>query len=95
MFVLIGKMDLFIPESQSLKDKRMVIKSISGKLKYKYKVSLAETGENHKWQRAEISLAAVSKEQTYLEVLENRIKYFILDNYPVELLEWDFEIIKK
>ncbi len=95
MFVLVGKMNLFIPESHSLKDKRMVIKSLGEKVKYKYKVSLAVTGEHHKWQRAELALAAVSGEYTYLEVLENNIKYFIEDSYPVEILDWDFEIIKK
>ncbi|NCC80848.1 MAG: DUF503 domain-containing protein [Clostridia bacterium] len=95
MFILMGKANLFIPDSHSLKDKRMVIKSLGEKLKYKYKLSFAETGEHHKWQRTEIGIAAVSREYTYLEVLENMVKYFILDNYPVEILDWDFEIIKK
>lgn len=95
MFVLFGRMNLFIPESQSLKDKRAVVKSLTGKIKYKFKVSLAETGENHKWQRTEIGIALVSSNYTYLEILENTIKYYIIDNYPVEIIEWDFEIIKK
>ena len=59
MFVLMGKANLFIPESHSLKDKRMVVKSLGKKLKYKYKISFAETGERHKWQRVEIGIAAV------------------------------------
>lgn len=95
MFVLIVKMCLSIPESQSLKDKRMVVRSISGKLKTRYKVSFAETGENHKWQRAEIGIAIVSGNYTYLDLLENTIRYFISDNFPIEILEWDFEILKK
>ncbi len=95
MFVLVGKMNLHIPESQSLKDKRMVVKSLGDKLKNRYKVSYAETGENHKWQRVEIGMAVVSKEYTYLDVLENNIRYFIEDNFPVEILSWDFEILKK
>ncbi|MDD5018747.1 MAG: DUF503 domain-containing protein [Eubacteriales bacterium] len=46
----------------SLKDKRMVIKSIKERCKYKFNVSVVECGDTEKWQtcRMGFALAAVS-----------------------------------
>lgn len=95
MFVLIVRISLIIPDSQSLKDKRMVVKSIAGKLKSRYKVSFAEIEQNHKWQKADLGFAIVSGNYTYLEVLENTIKYYLIDNFPIEIIEWTSEILKE
>ena len=59
-------LDLFIPEAQSLKDKRRVLKSLKDRLRQNYNVSVAEVGALDKWQRAVLALTAVSNDHDQL-----------------------------
>ncbi len=88
------KTTFLITASQSLKEKRMVVRSIKERLKFNYKVTIAETGEDYKWQKAELGLALVSSEFSWLEDIENQIRNYLEDNFPVEVLSWDFDIVK-
>lgn len=88
------KTTFLITASQSLKEKRMVVRSIKERLKFNYKVTIAETGEDYKWQKAELGLALVSSEFSWLEDIENQIRNYLEDNFPLEVLSWDFDIVK-
>ena len=46
-----------IPGAQSLKDKRMVVKSVKQRCKSRFNVSVAECGENDKWQLCRMCFA--------------------------------------
>ncbi|MDQ0206303.1 DUF503 domain-containing protein [Alkalicoccobacillus murimartini] len=52
--------ELFIYEAGSLKAKRAVIKSLLVRLGQRYNLSVAETGYQDLWQRAELSIVVVS-----------------------------------
>jgi uncharacterized protein YlxP (DUF503 family) len=54
-----------IPGAFSLKDKRMVVKSIQERCKSRFNVSVVECGENDKWQLCSMgfALAAISASQ--------------------------------
>ena len=61
--------------AQSLKDKRMVVKSIKERCRSRFNVSVIESGENDKWQLARLgfALAAVSvsvAEQTAQSIID-------------------------
>jgi uncharacterized protein len=60
--VVIGVMgwDLQIYEAHSLKDKRAVVKSLKDRLRAKLNVSVAETGQQDLWQRAELTVSVVA-----------------------------------
>ena len=49
----------YIPDAQSLKDKRMVLRRVKDRLK-KFNVSVAETDHQDLWQRARLDVVAVS-----------------------------------
>lgn len=51
-----------IPGAMSLKDKRMVVKSVQERCKSRFNVSVVESGENDKWQICSMgfALAAIS-----------------------------------
>jgi uncharacterized protein len=59
--VVIGllSVELFIPHAQSLKDKRMVLRSIKDRLK-KFNVAVAEVEHQQVWQRAGLGVVAIS-----------------------------------
>jgi uncharacterized protein len=52
--------DLQIHEAHSLKDKRAVVKSLKDRLRAKLNVSVAETGQQDLWQRAELTVSVVA-----------------------------------
>ena len=51
---------LHLPESGSLKSKRMVISGLLRRLRQELKVAAAEVGELDRWQLAEIAIVTVS-----------------------------------
>ena len=52
MTVAIARVTLFLGEGHSLKEKRMVLRRLKDLVRGKFNVSMAEVGENDKWQRA-------------------------------------------
>jgi uncharacterized protein YlxP (DUF503 family) len=59
MVVGLLSVELFIPHAQSLKDKRMVLRSIKDRLK-KFNVAVAEVEHQEIWQRAGLGIVAIS-----------------------------------
>ena len=53
--------------SQSLKDKRAVLKSLKDRLHQRFNISVAETAHQELWQRAEITAAVVSTDRRHAE----------------------------
>ena len=92
MHISVCQIKLRIPENQSLKGKRQVIKSIITRLQNRYKVSVAEVDNQNLWQLATLGIACVSNHRRHAdETLSNVVK-FIVQNYPnVELLSSEIE----
>jgi uncharacterized protein YlxP (DUF503 family) len=59
MIVGLLSIELHIPGSGSLKDKRMVLRRIKDRIK-KFNVSVAEVEHHELWQRAGLAVVAVS-----------------------------------
>jgi uncharacterized protein len=70
------KIRLVLRESHSLKDKRRVLKSLKDTLSNKFNISVAETDEQDVWQSAEIGIAAVGTDGSFVQsVLTNVVNY--------------------
>jgi uncharacterized protein YlxP (DUF503 family) len=67
MHLAITVWDLHLPACHSLKEKRGVIKPLTSGLRRALNVSVAETGHQDLWQRAEIACAAVGSARTVVE----------------------------
>jgi uncharacterized protein YlxP (DUF503 family) len=65
--VAVRTWELHLEGCQSLKDKRSVIKPLTVTLRRSCNVSVAETGHQDLWQRAEIACAAVGSVRTVVE----------------------------
>jgi uncharacterized protein YlxP (DUF503 family) len=92
MHVSVCQIELRLPENQSLKGKRQVIKSMITRLQNKFNVSVAEVDNQDLWQLATLGVACVSNHRRHAaEILANVVK-FVLQNYPdVEVLSSDIE----
>lgn len=61
------RIDIYIPSSQSLKEKRAIIQSLKEKIRSKKNVSVAEVGQQELWQTANLLIATVAKEAIQAE----------------------------
>jgi uncharacterized protein len=59
MIVAIATWDIHLPDCHSLKEKRSVLKPLTTALRRSLNVSVAETGQQDLWQRAEITCVVV------------------------------------
>ncbi|MBX3236945.1 MAG: DUF503 domain-containing protein [Nitrospiraceae bacterium] len=74
MIVGLCTVELFIPDSHSLKDKRQVLQSLKSRLRDKFNVSVAEVGDLDLWQKAILGLACVANESGHVnQVLDQAL----------------------
>lgn len=59
--------DLHLPDSHSLKEKRSVLKSLKDRLRGRFNVAVAEVEPNELWQRSTVGIAAVAADRAYLD----------------------------
>jgi uncharacterized protein len=88
-------LELSIPLSRSLKDRRQVVRSMKDRLRQSFNVSIAEMDEAITWQSATLGIAAVSSSRDYLRGLMQEVEQaatrLALDN-GAEVTDtfWDF-----
>ena len=80
------------PWVHSLKEKRMIVKSLTAQLQNKFHVSAAETGEQDTHQIIVIGVAAVVPHSALADSLMEEISRFVEDNCEAEILEETREI---
>lgn len=87
MVIGVLRIELFIPESNSLKTKRFAIRSIKDRLKSRYNVSVAEIDHVDKWQRASLGVAAVSNESRHIESMLRKALDLVYGDRRVEVID--------
>ena len=85
--------ELFISDSCSLKHKRTVLKSIKDRVRNNFNVSIAEIGENDKWQKAILGIAAVGNEKKVVNGILDKVLDFMRQNGEVQVLDFEMEIL--
>ena len=85
------RFDLHVPESRSLKVKRSAIRPIVDGLRHRYRCSVAETGYQDQWQRAEIGVALVAASDAHLREQIETVERFVAGAPDVEVL--DVEVV--
>jgi uncharacterized protein YlxP (DUF503 family) len=87
------RLKIHIPESQSLKDKRSVVKSLVARLQKQFNISIAEVDHQDLWQIATIGVAYVSNHNYRVDDIMDSIISTIQHDYPtVEIIEKELEI---
>ncbi len=76
MVVGISRIEIFLPENHSLKEKRQAMKRIVERTKGKFNISIMEIDQTNLWQRATVGFAVVGARQDHVnETLDNVSKY--------------------
>jgi len=91
--VVVGEVELHLPDSQSLKDKRQVVKSLKERVRNRFNVSIAEVDYHDLWQRCAIAIAVVSTTQTHAQEVVSTAVDFIERDGRAQLLEFSCEVV--
>jgi len=73
MVVGVCTLELEIPGSHSLKDKRHVVKSLIQRVRQSFNVSIAEVDSLDAWQHATIGIVCVSSDANYARGLLDKV----------------------
>jgi uncharacterized protein YlxP (DUF503 family) len=89
------RITLRLPENDSLKGKRQVVKSVTSRVRNKYNVSIAEIGDNESWQIVSLGITCVSNSARHAnEVLSNVVKFIVGSRLDAELLDQEVEMLQ-
>ena len=93
MVIGICHLDLVLRDNHSLKEKRRVVKSIIGRVKSKFNVSIAEIGNQDLWQSAQIGFCIAGNEKRFINSSLDKVIYFIEESNSAEIKHAEMEII--
>jgi uncharacterized protein YlxP (DUF503 family) len=90
----ICRIKLHLSDSQSLKDKRRIVKSITSRLRSQYNISIAEVDDQDLWQLVTLGIACVSNQNQHVDETLSKAVSFINKNYPeLEIVDQEIEIM--
>jgi uncharacterized protein YlxP (DUF503 family) len=93
MVVGVGVVELMVHTSSSLKAKRQVIKSILGRVRSKFDLSIAEVDDQDKWQRATIAFAVVSNDGSHAHAMLESVADYVESLHLAEVVDMRIEIV--
>ncbi len=94
MIVGVCRLTLMAPESHSLKEKRMVLRSIKDKTRLKFNVAIAEVGSQDNWQEAVLGFAVVANEKGFVQQMVAKIVNFIDSLAVAKIIDDEQDIIQ-
>jgi uncharacterized protein YlxP (DUF503 family) len=95
MTVGLCRVQLHLPENQSLKGKRRVIKSLISRIHNRFNVSVAEIDDHDRWQMATLGISCVSTSGQHAhQVLSNVVVFIRRERLDAELVDYEIEIIQ-
>jgi uncharacterized protein len=86
VFIGVGRLDLRIPASGSLKSKRHVVKALTGGLRAKFNVAVAEVDHQDLWQRATLGVTCISESAFHAQKMLREIERYVERDGRVEML---------
>jgi uncharacterized protein len=66
-------LELHIPDAQSLKDKRQVLRSLKDKLRRQFNVAVAELDHHDAWQRSVVGVVTLSNEEKHVQEMLQKV----------------------
>ena len=88
MFVGTVRIELHLPASASLKDKRSVVRSLKERIRQRVHASVAEVDHQDLWQRAALGVAVVSGDRRQVGELLQSVRRLVEGTHGADLLDW-------
>jgi len=93
MVVGLLQVEVHLPRSHSLKEKRSVLKSLRDQLRGRFNVAVAELDSNEKWQRAVVGISTLGAERGYVEGLLRQVIQWLRGTGLVDLIRVEEEYL--
>jgi uncharacterized protein len=93
MVVGISRVELFLPDNHSLKDKRHTIRRIVEKTRPRFNISIMEIEQSNLWQKAVVGFAVLGVNRDHVDGTVDKVCEFIESLYIGEIIKAETEII--
>lgn len=93
MFIATARIKLHLPWVHSLKEKRMVVKSLSSKVRNQFNVSVAEVDEQDIHQIAVLGVAGIAGDRSQADSIIDHVLNFVEENTEGEIVSVERELI--
>ena len=93
MIVGVCRVHLFLPENDSLKGKRAVVKRVVERVRARFNAAAAEVGQLDEHERAELGFVVVSNDSRHANSMLNKIAEFCEANADAEIAGIHTELI--
>jgi uncharacterized protein len=91
--VVLGTMDLHLPDVGSLKGKRHALKGLLQRVRQRFEISVAEVDHHDAWQLATVALACVSGDARHANEVVSKAMDFIEDNVDGYVSDVHLEVL--
>jgi uncharacterized protein YlxP (DUF503 family) len=91
VIVAVAIFELHIPHAQSLKEKRMVVRSLRDKLRHRFEISANEVAMQDLHQRARMAVSFVASDDATADGILDKIHTFVEGNTDGQLIGWTSE----
>ena len=91
--VAVGTMELHLPDVDSLKGKRHVLKGLKERVRARFEVAVAEVDHHDMWQRATLAVACVSHDSRHANEVVSKAMDFIEDHVEGNVIDVSVEIL--
>ena len=93
MVVGLLTLEIILPGSNSLKEKRLALKSIKDKVRNRFNVSIAEIDYQEKWQRTKLGIVQIGNDYGYIDKNLHSI-FNLIDQYDlIEIVHHNLEFL--
>src|SRR5512139_3451483 len=93
MVIGISRVEIFLPDNHSLKEKRQATKRIVERTRNKFNVSITEVDRNNLWQRVTIGFSVVGNMQNVVQTMVDTIHDYIEELYIGKVIDTQTEFV--
>lgn len=87
MIIGLLTLEIYMPYSHSLKEKRKTLNKIKDRLKKKFNIAFAELEYLNKWQRSKIGVVTLNNQKIMIEKIFQKIIRELEENIDGEILQ--------
>lgn len=87
MIIGLLTIEIYLPYSHSLKEKRKTLNMLKDRLKKRYNIAFAELDYLNKWQRSKIGIVTLNNQKNMIDRVFQKIIFEAEENIEGEILQ--------
>lgn len=86
------KLTIFIRDSNSLKEKRMILHSLKARIRNNFNVAITQLDQEDKWQMAVLAIVGIERDRKTINSTLSKISDFLRESRQVDLIKEEMEL---